>query len=276
MDVDVRIPHQEIVHDDLDDAADDHGEDGRLLLAVGLQDSVGQDHQADEDEGDAQHLKMGARRQGILPLGRQHQDHDGRGENTEADARRQGQNGDDAEGGEMIRSAPAWSCRARAAAANGIKLMVTGYTKEATMLGISMAMLYWPFRAAADSSDSRQGVLQLAHDDLGVDDVQDAHCGVAEGDGDANGQDLPDQMVLPEGTSRDCVRFRCFVKYPTKNSMETAVPAVTPRMAAAAPISRLMPMRSTYHASGRPIASFKSASSTWETAVGVMLPWPWV
>ena len=57
---------------------------------------------------------------------------------------------------------------------------------------------------------------------------------------------------------------------------DPAVPAVTPRMAAAAPISRLMPMRSTYHASGRPIASFKSASSTWETAVGVMLPWPWV
>ena len=28
VDVDVRIPHQEIVHDDLDDAADDHGEDG--------------------------------------------------------------------------------------------------------------------------------------------------------------------------------------------------------------------------------------------------------
>ena len=74
----------------------------------------------------------------------------------------------------MIRSAPAWSCRARAAA-NGIRLMVTGYTKEATMLGISMAMLYWPFRAAADSSDMQQGVLQLAHDDLGVDDVDDAH-----------------------------------------------------------------------------------------------------
>ena len=53
MDVDVRIPHQEIVHDDLDDAADDHGEDGQLLLAVGLQDSVGQDHQADEDQGNA-------------------------------------------------------------------------------------------------------------------------------------------------------------------------------------------------------------------------------
>ena len=74
-------------------------------------------------------------------------------------------------------------------------------------MGISMAMLYWPFRAAADSSDSssnirfsrKTGVLQLAHDDLGVDDVQDAHCGVAEGDGDANGQDLPDQMAAAGG-----------------------------------------------------------------------------
>ena len=45
----------------------------------------------------------------------------------------------------------------------------------------------------------QQGVLQLAHDDLGVDDVQDAHCGVAEGDGDANGQDLPDQMAAAGG-----------------------------------------------------------------------------
>lgn len=75
----------------------------------------------------------------------------------------------------------------------------------------------------------QQGVLQLAHDDLGVDDVQDAHCGVAEGDGDANGQDLPDQMAAAGGDIQGLCPFRCFVKYPTKNSMETAVPAVTPR-----------------------------------------------
>ena len=177
---------------------------------------------------------------------------------------------------EMIRSAPAWSCRARAAAANGIKLMVTGYTKEATMLGISMAMLYWPFRAAADSSDSSRAFCSWPMTILVSMMFRMLIAELLRVMGMPMARICRIRWLLPEGTSRDCVRFRCFVKYPTKNSMETAVPAVTPRMAAAAPISRLMPMRSTYHASGRPMASFKSASSTWETAVGVMLPWPWV
>ena len=177
---------------------------------------------------------------------------------------------------EMIRSAPAWSCRARAAAANGIKLMVTGYTKEATMLGISMAMLYWPFRAAADSSDSSRAFCSWPMTILVSMMFRMLIAELLRVMGMPMARICRIRWLLPEGTSRDCVRFRCFAKYPTKNSMETAVPAVTPRMAAAAPISRLMPMRSTYHASGRPIASFKSASSTWETAVGVMLPWPWV
>ena len=34
-------------------AAGDHSEDRQLFLAVGLQDGVGQDHQADEDQGNA-------------------------------------------------------------------------------------------------------------------------------------------------------------------------------------------------------------------------------
>ena len=61
-----------------------------------------------------------------------------------------------------------------------------------------------------------------------------------------------------------------------KNSSETMVPAVTPTIAPAAPTSSSMPIRRTYQASGRPTNNFKRASSTWEIAVGVMLPWPWV
>ena len=36
VDVDIRIPHQDIVHHDFRDAAGDDGEDGNPLLAVGL------------------------------------------------------------------------------------------------------------------------------------------------------------------------------------------------------------------------------------------------
>ena len=58
--------------------------------------------------------------------------------------------------------------------------------------------------------------------------------------------------------------------------MEMNVPMVTPKMAPAAPVSRLMPIFSTYQARGRPMPSLHKASSTWLTAVGAMLPWPWV
>ena len=68
------------------------------------------------------------------------------------------------------------------------------------MLGIFMAMRYWPFSTAAAVLGKAQTVLQPAHDDLGVDDVDDAHGGVAQGDGHADEQDLPDN--LPAGGGR--------------------------------------------------------------------------
>ena len=43
---------------------------------------------------------------------------------------------------------------------------------------------------------------------------------------------------------------------------DPAVPAVTPTMAPAALSSAVLPMCRTYHASGRPMPSFKRASST--------------
>ena len=44
-----------------------------------------------------------------------------------------------------------------------------------------------------------QTVLQAAHDDLGVDDVDDAHGGVAQRDGDADEQDLLDDLAAGGG-----------------------------------------------------------------------------
>lgn len=126
MDVDVRVAHQHVVHDDLGDAAGDHGADGDTLMAVGLQNGVGQRHEADEDAGDAQHLQMGAGRRGSLRLGRIEHAQDGAGEHTEAHARRNGQNGDEAEGGGDEAVGAALSLRAMAAAAKGMRLMVTG------------------------------------------------------------------------------------------------------------------------------------------------------
>ena len=72
--------------------------------------------------------------------------------------------------------------------------------------------------------------------------------------------------------------------------MEATVPMVTPRMAPAATYSMpLLPSRASCraisgcrhccrisHARGSPMPSLHRASSTWETAVGFMLPWPWV
>lgn len=64
------------------------------------------------------------------------------------------------------------------------------------MLGIFMAMRYWPFSTAAAVSE-RPARFAGGHDDLGINDVDDAHGGVAQGDGNADEQDLLND--LPAG-----------------------------------------------------------------------------
>lgn len=81
---------------------------------------------------------------------------------------------------------------------------------------------------------------------------------------------------LLSGVSRDSVRSRWVARYTIRKSMESMVPTVTPKMAPAAPMSSPMPIFRRYHARGRPMHTLHRASSTWEMAVGVMLPWPWV
>ena len=51
--VDVRIAHQNVIHDHFHHAAGDDGENGKLLLAVGLQNGVGENHETNEDQCDA-------------------------------------------------------------------------------------------------------------------------------------------------------------------------------------------------------------------------------
>ena len=99
MDVDVRVPHQNVVHDHLHHTAGDDSENGQLFLTVGLQNSIGQNHQADEDQSNAQDLQMGTRCQCILRLHRQHEQLNGGGQHGKADACRQRQNSDETEGG---------------------------------------------------------------------------------------------------------------------------------------------------------------------------------
>ena len=57
--------------------------------------------------------------------------------------------------------------------------------------------------------------------------------------------------------------------------MASTVPALTPTMAPAAPISRFCPERMRYQARGSPITSLKNASINWLTAVGTMFCRPW-
>ena len=58
--------------------------------------------------------------------------------------------------------------------------------------------------------------------------------------------------------------------------MATTDPAVTPRMAPAAPMSTPSPALTKYQARRRPTTNLKAASMTWEMAEGIMLPCPWV
>ena len=55
---------------------------------------------------------------------------------------------------EMMRLAPSWSFLATAAAAKGMRLMVTGYTKDGGRLMRSMPKVYWPYRAVGVSGSS--------------------------------------------------------------------------------------------------------------------------
>lgn len=135
-----------------------------------------------------------------------------------------GQNGDDAEGGgdDPVRSG--MSCRARAAAANGIKLMVTGYTKEATMLGISMAMLYWPFRAAADSSDSSRAFCSWPMTILVSMMFRMLIAELLRVMGMPMARICRIRWLLPEGTSRDCVDSGASPNIPPKTAWRPPCP----------------------------------------------------
>ena len=65
---------------------------------------------------------------------------------------------------------------------------------------------------------------------------------------------------LLSGTSSDRSRSRWRRRYTIKKHMESTVPAVTPRMAPAAPASSPRPNWMRYHAQGRPMPTLHRAS----------------
>ena len=99
MNVDFRIAHQSVVHGDLGQSAENHGKDRQFFLAVGLQNGVGQNHQADKNGCDAQSAQVRSGSQCALILRRQNENHDGRGQNTQSHTCRQCQQSDDAKCG---------------------------------------------------------------------------------------------------------------------------------------------------------------------------------
>ena len=191
VDVDFRIPHQDIVHYDFGDAAGDDGEDGQFLLSVGLENGVGQNHEADKDGGQAQDLQMGAGSHGgLLPAG-QDQPHNGGGQHREAHTRRNSQHGDDPESGGdnavRLGGVPLGDGRrgeGNQAHGNGVDKggHHVGHIHGHAVLAVEGRRLHF---------GQQQGVLEPPHDNLCVDEVDDAQGGVPQGNGDADGQHLP-------------------------------------------------------------------------------------
>ena len=199
MDVDLRVAHKDIVHDHLHYAAGDHGENRQLFLAVGLQDGVGQDHQADEDQGDAENPQVRACRQRVLRLHGQHQDLNGRGQHGKADACRQSEDGDEPEGGgdDPIRLGVILPGQRRCG--EGDQAHGDGVDEGGHHIGHIHGDAVLAVQHGGGLFGKAQTVLQAAHDDLGVDDVDDAHGGVAQRDGDADEQDLLDDLAAGGG-----------------------------------------------------------------------------
>ena len=82
---------------------------------------------------------------------------------------------------------------------------------------------------------------------------------------------------LPSGRSSKLPRRRWRSSHTPSTSMATTEPVVTPKMAAAAPISTgARRTFITYQARPRPTTSLQAASRIWDKPVGTMLPRPWV
>ena len=134
-----------------------------------------------------------------LPLGGEHQDHDGGGEDGEAHARGQGQQGQDAEGG-VHRAAGApliplgQGRRRKGDEAHGDGVDEGGHHVQ-HIHGVGVLALQG---GGGDLGEPQAG-LQAAQDDLGVDHGDDAHGAVAESNGHADGQDPPQEVAAAPG-----------------------------------------------------------------------------
>ena len=159
-------------------------------MAVGLQDGVGQGHDADEDAGDAQHPQMGARRGGGSLLCGVQRQQNGPGQHAEAHTRRDRQNsdepesgGDDAVGALMVFSRHRRRREGNEAHGDGVhegRRQVDEVHAEGVLAVQGGRGVRQQLRDGA----------QPTQDDLAVDEGDDAHGRVAEGDGDADGQHL--------------------------------------------------------------------------------------
>lgn len=97
-DHDLRVAHQRVVGGQLDDAADDHGDNGQIHNAVGLQDGGGHHLDAHEDGGNAQDREQRSGDGGVHVADGQQLD-DGAAQREQAEAAGQGNEGGDAHGG---------------------------------------------------------------------------------------------------------------------------------------------------------------------------------
>ena len=138
-----------------------------------------------------------------------------------------------------------------------------------------MPKVYWPYCSAAVSAD-RPSV------DCSVPSTSDWSSSVirlmpppASVMGTPMRSSCP--MVRPSGSGTSVPGVRS--SRPSAHSRKrspSAVPQVTPAMAPAAPSSGAAPRCSKKAQSPSPTASLQADSMIWLTAVGVMLPSPWV
>lgn len=85
-----------VVQDDLHAAADEHGDDGNADAAVRLQDRIGDEHEADEDAGDAEHREQRAAELGVVAAVEKAEERIA--QRPEAEAHREGEQRRDAQG----------------------------------------------------------------------------------------------------------------------------------------------------------------------------------
>ena len=188
-----------VVQDDLHAAADEHGDDGNADAAVRLQDRIGDEHEADEDAGDAEHREQRAAELGVVAAIEKAEERIA--QRPEAEAHREGEQRRDAQGrAHDAGGLPAVALRDGGGDGGDDRGGERDHERGGQVVKVHAGGVV-AVGGAHLVERVAEGVLQSALDELGVDEGDEGDHRGRECDGDGEGEEAAKAYMVAAGNS---------------------------------------------------------------------------